>query len=182
MRSTTNSVKEVEVVDRDPAVAPVRVINREQDRRENGGLHQVPLQIKSMGSTVRLSRDLGRSRFLVGPDAERQQHERAERENQEVDGNDRGEGHQATWSNMTSTSGFLPVQSVAQRRTARRTSSRSFSALPPARFAASAAAAQASSTKAARSSSTGTPWRLRSTFPARRSSRPSGTATEMMAW
>src|SRR3954469_10299839 len=100
------------------------------------------LDIKAMRRAVRLPGDLGRSGFLVGPDAERQQHEGAEGEEQEVDRDDRRQRHQATWSNMTSTSGFLPVQSVAQRRTASRTASRILSSSAPglkARFAASVA-------------------------------------------
>src|SRR4029079_3606683 len=90
----------------------------------------MPPEIEPMRRAVRLPGDLGRARFLVRPDPERQQHEGAEGEEQEIERDDRRKGHTATWSSMTSTSGFLPVHSVAQRRTAKRTASRIFSSSP----------------------------------------------------
>src|SRR5437868_13458951 len=112
---------EIEIVRRDPAVAPVGVVKREQECADDRRFHQVPLQLEAMRRAVSLAGDLGGAFFLVGADAERQEQECAEGEEQEIDGDDRGEGHQATWSSMTSTSGFLPDQSVAQRRPAKRT-------------------------------------------------------------
>ena len=62
----------------------------------------------------------------------------------------------ATCSSITSTSGFLPVHKVAQRRTASRTASRIFSSSTPG-LKARVAASVASAMKSSRSSSTGTP-------------------------
>ena len=64
-----------------------------------------------------------RALLLAGADAERQDEEQADRPEQDIDGEDRGPAHQ-TRTISTLTTGFLPVHSVAQRRTARRTASR----------------------------------------------------------
>src|SRR3546814_242699 len=93
--------------------------------------------------------------FLAGADAEGENQEEAQHQEQEIDGGDRAPLHRQTLTMRTSTTGFLPVQSVAQRRTARRMPSRSLDSLPLFFWAASAAASQASSRNASRSSSTG---------------------------
>src|SRR4051812_42150335 len=110
----------IESVRRDPAERPVGIVNGEQDHGEKCRLAEVALELEPVRRAVGLTRDLGRPRLLIGPDAERKQDERAEGEKQEVDRTHRRPGHYATFRNMTSTSGFLPVHKVAQRRTARR--------------------------------------------------------------
>src|SRR4249919_1904304 len=92
------------------------------------------LQVKAMRRAIRLARHFRRSSLLVRLHAERQQHKGAEGKEQEIDRDDRAEFHGqpcATWSIITSTSGFLPVHRVAQRRTASRTDSRTASSLTP---------------------------------------------------
>src|SRR3954471_10677885 len=96
------------------------------------------------------------ARLLGGADAEGQDQEQAHRPEQDEDGENRGPAHQVR-TISTATTGFLPVQSAAQRRTARRTASGSLSSLPLFLRTASAAASHASSRKAARSCSTGMP-------------------------
>ena len=82
-----------------------------------------------MGGALRLPRYPFRADFLTRLHAKGQQHEHARRKEQEKDRGDRRPLHQAadwfTWTSITSTSGFLPVHAVAQRRTASRTASRS---------------------------------------------------------
>src|SRR5437868_12213680 len=138
------------------------------------------LHIEPVRSAVRLPRHLRIADFLIGPHAEGQQDERAEGEEQEINGDDRSESHGtaywATCSSITSTSGFLPVHNVAQRRTASRTASRIRSSSPPG-LNALVAASVASAIKSARSSSTGTPNGRTSGVPASRPSSPRGTAT-----
>src|SRR5437763_3316702 len=127
-----------------------------------------------------LARHLGCPSFLVGLHPERQQHERAEGEEQEIDRDNRrerhGAGYRASWRSITSTSGFLPVHSVAQRRTASRTASRIFSSSPPG-LKARVAASVASAIKSSRSSSTGTPNGRTSGFHASSPLSPIGRAT-----
>ena len=65
-----------------------------------------------------------RKEVVIGFDPERQQQESAGDEKQDVDCDNRADGHPATRSQVTSTNGFLPVHRVAQRRTASRTASR----------------------------------------------------------
>src|SRR5438046_9694524 len=91
----------------------------------------MPLQIEMMRRTVRLPGHPFRTCFFMRLHSERQQQERAEGEEQEIDGDDRSELHAATCNNITSTRGFFPVHSVAQRRTASRTASRIRSTSPP---------------------------------------------------
>ena len=87
------SVVEVEVVGRDPAERPVGVIKREQQRADDRRLQQVALEIEPVRRAVGLAGHLGRPRLLVGPHAERQQDERADGEEQEIDRDDRRELH-----------------------------------------------------------------------------------------
>ena len=70
--------------------------------------------------------------LVAGAHPERQHREGAEAEEQEIDRDDRAEFHCGPASTiMISTIGFLPVHNVAQRRTARRTFSRTLSGSPP---------------------------------------------------
>src|SRR4029079_10962339 len=177
-RSTGSSdlTPEIQVVGCNPAERPIGIIKREQDRADEHGLQQMPLEVELVRRAVCLARHLLPANFLGRFHPERQQGEGGEGEEQDIDRDDRGEFHAATCSSMTSTSGFLPVHSVAQRRTASRTASRVRSSSVPG-LKARVAASVASAMKSSRSSSTGTPNGRTSGLPASWPSSPTGTAT-----
>ena len=77
-----------------------------------------------MRRAVRLPRHALGTDFLMSLHPEREQEEGAGDEEEEVNRRNRRPLHAATLTKVTSTSGFLPVHAVAQRRTARRTASR----------------------------------------------------------
>src|SRR4051794_31131429 len=116
----------------------------------------MPLQVEAMGRALGLAGYFLATDLLGRFHPEGQQDEGTSGKEQQIDRDDGGNLHAATCSSSTSTSGFLPVHSVAQRRTARRTDSRRRSSSTPG-LKARVAASVASAMKSSRSSSTGIP-------------------------
>ena len=111
-------------------IVPIGVVEREHRRRSIAARSKVALEVELCGALSAWPGTLAAD-FLVGPHPERQQQERAEPRTK-----NRWQGSSpshclASDSALTSTTGFLPVHSVAQRRTASLTASRIFSTSAP---------------------------------------------------